>query len=70
MSGSGETSSAQDIEMDDYRPAVRTDYRPVVRTRPEPKRKRHARGIIYQRLKVSSKEEFGFDNFHPGSSEC
>ena len=41
VSGSGETSSAQDTEMN--------DYRPVVRTRPKPKRKRHARGIIYQR---------------------
>ncbi|KAI1749417.1 hypothetical protein F4782DRAFT_513766 [Xylaria castorea] len=25
------------------------DYRPIVRTRPKPKRKQHARGIIYQR---------------------
>ncbi|KAJ8131856.1 hypothetical protein O1611_g1767 [Lasiodiplodia mahajangana] len=49
VSGSGETSSAQDIEMNDYRPAVCTDYRPVVHTRPKPKHKQHARGIIYQR---------------------
>ncbi|KAI1420247.1 hypothetical protein F5Y12DRAFT_773917 [Xylaria sp. FL1777] len=35
--------------MNDYCPAVRTNYRPVVRTRPKPKRKRHARDIIYQR---------------------